>query len=280
MDNRYCVRFAGIMIIAAQLLQGNPVFAMQADSPNGSSTAKAYRSSQDWEKKAACDELVASADRKRREGNYKEASTLFRKAIEEYKDSPRSALPLTETLMDQRRYDEAIDVYRTLVYKYPDKKWDCSRGRDIDTVMRFAFALSVTGNKGEAWDVFQANVTNIPDEMRTVLTPYIKGLQDREHYNAITLQAVTLTVFGYTYPGKEVLTDGARSSREDKEQDTITAFKLALKYSPRFAPARYYLAGKLQKSGDTSQAEQEWEKAAQYANSPDLKALIRERHID
>lgn len=204
------------------------------------------------------------------------AHTLLRKAIDQYRDQGTANLILAELLMDERQYKEAVDVYRDHVYERPDKKWHGVNSKDIDVRMQFAYALSKTGNKWEAWDVYRSAVGSASDEVKQLLTAQLALLNDRGNYDVSLLRATVLTIYARTFPGRTGLDKQGVRRMLDRNPDVITALDFALKERPRFAPALYLLGNVYAEQKNIEKAQKNWKDAIENDHSSDgiIKAAL------
>lgn len=223
-----------------------------------------------------------------RAGDRVEAIQSFKSA---YELGPLSDMDqFGDVLAAEGRLAEAIAVYRQLVYRglgvdwvgpdgksmrelvmdaTPDssvewknsRKWASSRGADPDVLMRYTLLLLRTGQRDEAWQVYQWGISRTwqyNDEYRPLFELHMSP--QPQAFDASLLEAAARTVYGLKNVGGYYPTSGGWKSSGDIAR---SEFAKAIALKPNFAPAHLLLGNALDETKDEAGARVEWHKAVE-----------------
>lgn len=181
-------------------------------------------------------ELVDLGERLLTDGHYSEAEQDFRAALAVEGWNVNAYPGLAESLAAQGKTEQALRVYRSLVYQYPANL--SSAAQTMRTLMRFASLLSQTGQWEEAVSVYE---NGLPKGNFTEASK-LDARFDLRHPMPLQLQALSHIAVGLE-----------QSSHADNDT-AFAEYDKGLRLAPDNALTNYFYGAGWQKLSPTERA--------------------------
>ena len=159
-------------------------------------------------------------------------------AIDAYRRAVTGSVPdvqahgfLADLLLDQQKYDEAIQHYRAYLQAFPNQ---------VAAMMNLGIALASTNRPGEALSVFHRAVETDPTNVQARVNLTQMLLEAKQVDAAVAEAQQIVTLAPGSAPAHDLL--GQALFTAQRMPDARRAFERALAIDPSYAPAREHLS--------------------------------------